>query len=176
MNFDLNPKDAVVLGGLVVGLYLLWQGMDAAKNAATKVGQAVADGAAAAESGAVAVVGAIGAAAGLPTPGETLSDPRQVRWIIDHVGTFAASQWGTAAAFVSASWLPVGGGDQTPPPPYVLQRLGLPVESVVTQQQVANTVEWLTGGVTFGGDLSTGGPSFSDVASGQQTTNPFAWN
>jgi hypothetical protein len=173
---NIDPKDAIVLGGLVVGLFLLYKGVNAAGKAAAAVGGAVADTAKAAESATVATVGAIGAAVGLPTPSETISDPRQVRWIMDHVGSWPASQWGTASAYISALNMAPGSGDNSPPPAYVLARLGVAAESVVTQKQVAATVDFVTGGAAIGGGWGLdAGPSFSDVASGN-TPSPFFWS
>ena len=59
-------------------------------------------------------VGAVGSSVGLPTPSETVDDARVVRWIIDNVGYFEGSKWGTAAAFWSALMMADGSG--VPPP------------------------------------------------------------
>jgi hypothetical protein len=187
-GFDMNPKDWAVVAAVGVGFYLLWQGIQAAKGAASAVGSAVASGAAAVESGTVSVVGAIGSAVGLPTPDETLHDPKQVRWIIDHVGRMAASEWGTALAFTSAIWMNEGAGDNNPPPDWVLGRLGINPGSVVQPKLQNAVIDYVTGGSmggsvggsigsAIGGDFGiNNGPSFGQVASGQTSTNPFWWN
>ena len=149
--------------GLAVaaGLYLLWQGIKAAGKAASAAGEAVNDAAA-------TVVSDIGAAVGLPTTDQTLHDARQVRWIIDHVGEFAASKWGTAGAFYTAMFsLKPGDGDNDQPPAEVLAALGVAVST--TLPTLGRAVgDFVTGGA---GSIADGGPSFTDVASGK--TDPF---
>lgn len=106
------PLPVVAIAGVAlvgaVGLWIWKKGGVA--NAAAAVGAGVVTAAGGAASGAV---GAIGSAVGLPTPDETTTDAAVARWIIDNVGTWEASQWAGAPAFVKALLMPAGSG--TPP-------------------------------------------------------------
>jgi hypothetical protein len=160
-KINVNTDNMLLLLAVGGGLYLLWQGIKAAGNAAKAGAQAVNDAA-------VTVVSDIGYAVGLPTTTQTLSDPRPVRWIIDHVGDFAASKWGTADAFFKAVFsLQRGDGDNKPPPAEVLAALGVaPASSLPTLGHAVG--EFVTGGA---GSISDSGPSFNDVANGR--TDPY---
>lgn len=101
----------LVVGGLV--LYAWRRGGVA--PAAASLGQAVGQGAVAAVGGAASgAVGAVGASVGLPTPAQTLTDARQVRWLIDRVGYFEASKWAGAGALLEA-WAMASGSGTAPP-------------------------------------------------------------
>lgn len=102
-------------------LYVVYKATKAAGDAAGKLADAGAGALHAANDATSTTVGAVGAAFGLPTPDETLSDPAQVRWIIDNAGHMAASQWGTALAWLKAEGMQAGTG--TPPPAWVQSRL-----------------------------------------------------
>ena len=185
-GFDMdNAKGWATIAVAVAGMYLLWQGIGAAKKVAGAVGSAVgaaADAvgvaAGASEDAFVGTVGAIGSVAGLPTPDETLTTPGQVRWIIDNAGHYAASQWGTATAYVKATLMAEGSGNNNPPADWVLVRLGFDPAGLSVPKLQDSVVDFVTGGTVYGDGWGLGGsgPSWSDVANGQTSTNPFAWN
>lgn len=160
-----------------LGLYLAYQGIQAAAKATKEAaGDAwdVVEGVSKTAGDVTSWgVGKIGQSMGLPQPSETLSNPYQVRWIMDHVGEWPASQWGTAMAYIKAVTLPAGSGDNNPPPAYVLERLGIPTNNQYPTAQ-ALAVDLITGGVQFGNDsMITGPDTFGGWASGANTTNPF---
>lgn len=165
--------NVLTLAAVGVGLFLAYKGMKAASGVVSGVAGAVGTAAGAVGDGVAAGVSGIGSVFGLPTSNQTLHDPAQVRWLLDNVGHMAASQWGTAAAYVTALGMPAGSGNSNPPPAYVLQELGIPVNTQVpnTQQQV---VDFITGGRDYSGSM-LGGPSFGDYASGNVSTNPYYW-
>lgn len=100
---SLKPEVLAVGLGAVVVIYL-------AKRAADGVGSAVTSGARAVDSAITGTVGTIGAAFGLPTPGETIDDPARVRYLIDTLGWFEASKWATAPALFKAMNMAPGTG------------------------------------------------------------------
>lgn len=100
---SLKPEVLAVGLGAVVVIYL-------AKRAADGVGNAVTSGAKAVDSAITGTVGTIGAAFGLPTPGETIDDPARVRYLIDTLGWFEASKWATAPALFKAMNMAPGTG------------------------------------------------------------------
>lgn len=109
----MRPPLPWIIGGLaVLGLAVYVMRKGGAAPAGAALGAAAVDLAGGAASGAV---GAVGAAVGLPTPADTVTDAREARYLIDTVGWFTASQWSGAPALFSASRLPVGSG--TPPAP-----------------------------------------------------------
>lgn len=178
-GFDMdNAKGWATIAVAVAGLYLLWQGIGAAKKVAGAVGDAVGAAAAASENAFVGSVGAIGSVVGLPTTDETLTNPAQVRWIIDNVGHYAASQWGTATAYVKATLMAEGSGNNNPPTDWVLVRLGFDPAGLSVPKLQESVVDVVTAGTVYGDGwgLSGSGPSWQDVANGQTSTNPFAWN
>lgn len=99
-----------LLGLGAVGLFVWKKGGIA--GAAASVGAGAVEAVGGAVSGGV---GAIGSAVGLPTPAQTTTDAEEARWIIDNVGTFAASKWAGAPAFIQALMMPEGSGK--PPSP-----------------------------------------------------------
>jgi len=160
----------VLLAAVAVGAFLLWKGVKAAGGAVVDTAAAAAGGAAHA---AVGIVGAVGAAVGLPTPSQTIDDPLVVRWICDHVGSFTASKWGTADAFMAAMWLPEGAGDRYPPDAATLAALGV-APSVPIPATSGKVLDFTAGAGSVPG---IGGPSFNDVASGKTDPyNPLAGN
>lgn len=100
---SLKPEVIAVGLGAVVLIYL-------AKRAADGVGNAVSSGARAVDGAITGTVGTIGAAFGLPTPGETIDDPARVRYLIDTLGWFEASKWATAPALFKAMNMAPGSG------------------------------------------------------------------
>lgn len=113
------PAAYLLAGGvtllIVGGLVLFAARRGGVAPAAASFGQAVGQGAVSAAGGvASGAVGAVGSAVGLPTPSETLTDPRQVRWLIDRVGYFEASKWAGAGALFDA-WRMDAGTGTTPP-------------------------------------------------------------
>lgn len=166
--FSTSKEETYVLLA-VIGL-ATWFVFKGIKGAAVAVGEG-----AAAVGGAVAdvasnAVGMIGAAAGLPTPDNTINDPLVVRWIMDHVSGFAASKWGTADAYLLALWMQPGSGDQSPPPAAVLAALGV-APSVPLPVVSGSVIDYTTGAGAVPG---FGGPSFNDVAAGQPSIyNPL---
>ncbi|MFY9477178.1 MAG: hypothetical protein WAQ08_05875 [Aquabacterium sp.] len=161
--------NVLTLAAVGVGLYLAYKGVKAVGSVVGAVGNA----AQAAGDGLATGVSAIGDVFGLPSANQTISNPAQVRWIIDNVGSYQASRWGAAAAYVTALGMPAGSGSGNPPPDYVLRELGISVNTSVpnTQQQV---VDFITGGRDYSGSM-LGGPSFSGYASGNVSTNPYYW-
>ena len=109
------PRAYLAAGGvLVVGVlaFLLWaRSRGGPAGVGQAVGAAVVDAAGGLVSGSV---GAAGEAVGLPTPGQTITDPKQARWLIDRAGHFEASRWAGAYALIAALRLPPGSGH--PPP------------------------------------------------------------
>lgn len=102
-----------IVGGLAVVALLLWV---ARKGGAAPAGAAIGAGAVDLAGGvASGAVGAVGAAVGLPTPAQTVTDEREARFLIDAVGWFQASRWSGAGALLAAARLPAGSG--TPPVP-----------------------------------------------------------
>lgn len=165
--------NVAVLAAVAVGGFLLWKGVNAATKAAGAVVDGVSQVAGAAGDTAAGGISAIGSLFGLPTIAQTIDNPAQVRWIIDNVGSWTASQWGTAAAYVSALNMPAGSGNNSPPPAHVLQALGISTGTQVPNTQAA-VVDHITGGRDYSGSM-LGGVSFGDVASGNTSTNPFQW-
>lgn len=96
---------AALLFAAGVGVYVWKKG-----GLAGALAGAASNVAAGVEKAAVQGVGAVGAAVGLPTPDQTTGDPSVVRWIMDNVGYFEASKWGTAGALWSASFMGPGTG------------------------------------------------------------------
>lgn len=117
------PAVPLIVAGVAVlavaGLAVLVWRKGGAAGAGAAVGAAAVEAAGGAVSGAV---GAAGAAVGLPTPAETLTDARQVRYLIDRFGYLTASQWAGAPALFEAWRMQPGTG--TAPPAAVLQRIG----------------------------------------------------
>lgn len=103
---------ALILGGgaalavLIVGA--LWvRSRGGVHGAAQAVGSAAVDAVGGLASGAV---GGASRAVGLPAPSETVTDPRQARWLIDNVGGLQASKWSGAGALLQAVTMPAGSG------------------------------------------------------------------
>lgn len=127
----------VVAGAAALGLWVWAKGGAAA--AGQSVGAGVVNGAVGAVTGAagaandaaVAGVGAVSQTVGLPTPSETVDDPQVVRWIIDNVGQFEASKWGTAWAYMKALFLPSGSG--TAPAPGTPAAVALVVQTTTVE-------------------------------------------
>ena len=101
-----------------VALYIVRKGGIA--PAAQAVGAAAVTAAGSAASGAV---GAVGASVGLPTPDQTVTDPVQVRWLIDHYGYWEASKWAGAPALIRAAGMDAGSGTAPPANAPVMQAL-----------------------------------------------------
>jgi hypothetical protein len=164
-SFSASKEETyVILAAAGVLLWLVLSGVKRVADTAIDGAKAVTGAAA---DVAVGVVGAVGAAAGLPTPTQTLSDPLQVRWIIDNVGSFVASKWATADAYIAALWMPPGAGDRYPPDGRILAALGV-APSVPVPVTQGSVIDYTTGAGSVPG---FGGPSFSDVASGK--TDPY---
>lgn len=105
-----DPK-LVLYGAVGVGLlYVIWRAVGAAGKAAGAVADGVVSAAKTANTATAGAVSGIGSAFGLPTTDQTISDPEQVRWIIDNVGHMEASKWGTALAFMAAEGMAPGSG------------------------------------------------------------------
>lgn len=157
MNSD-QAKAYIYLGGAVVVAYLVYRAASGAAKVAGAVGDAVGAAAGAADTAISTGVGGIGSVFGLPTPDQTIDDPKVVRWIIDNQGQFEASKQGTAWAYIKAQALPSGSG--TPP---------ASAQSVFTPDQMKNITAGLPAGQINTGDILSG-PSFSDLKN-----NPYGW-
>lgn len=169
-----DMMNLATLAAVGLGLYLAYKGVKAVGGAAGAAAEAVGNAASAAGNGVAAGVSAVGSIFSLPGVSETIDNPAQVRWIIDNVGSFAASQWGTASAYVRAINMPAGSGNNNPPPDYVLRALG--VSSGYAYTQTSNQVaDYITGGRDYSGSLLGSGPSFGDIAGGKTSTNVFQW-
>lgn len=103
-------KAYIYIGGAVVVAYVAYRAVTGASRAAGAVGGAVASAAGAVDDGIAGVVGGVGGLFGLPTPDQTISDPKAVRYIIDTEGHMAASARGTAWAYAQAVLMPAGSG------------------------------------------------------------------
>jgi hypothetical protein len=112
INIKAMPRAELILYGVgaLAGLYVIWQVTQTAKKAAAAVGDGVAYVGHTANTLLTGTVGGLGSFVGLPTPGQTIDDPYQVRWIIDHQGHLEASKWGTALAFMAAEGMAPGSG------------------------------------------------------------------
>lgn len=106
MSTRVSPELVMVGAGAAVLLLILYNARQVAGAAADAVG-AVAGGV---NTVATGIVGGIGAAVGLPTPDQTISDPAVVRYILDTQGWFEASKQGTAMAFFEALGMAPGSG------------------------------------------------------------------
>lgn len=123
---------AVVAAAAAAALYVWRKGGIA--PAAEAIGAGAVNAVAGAAQGAASAtaqvasngIGAIGATVGLPTPSDTLTDPAQVRWIIDNHGYFRASIWASAGALWSAMSMPEGSGTPPPASSPAAQALGVP--------------------------------------------------
>lgn len=109
------PKvETVVIGGVLgagvlIAMWVLKRG--GVQNAA----EVLTSGAIrVADSAAAGVVGGVGSTVGLPTPAQTVTDPKQARYMIDVAGYFFASRWASAYALARGALLPAWSG--TPPP------------------------------------------------------------
>lgn len=102
---------AILGGAAAIGAaFYVWKQGGAGK-AAEALGAGVVNAAGGLVSGGV---GAVSEAVGLPTPAQTTTDAEVARWIIDNVGTFEASKWAGAPAFLTALTMSAGSGK--PPP------------------------------------------------------------
>lgn len=112
-----DPRWLLYGAGLVLVGYAGWKLYRAAgsvANVAGSVATAAGQAAGAVNDGIASGVGVVGGVVGLPTPEQTISDPAQVRYIIDRDGWFTASKWATAGALWSAMSVPVGAGVMPP--------------------------------------------------------------
>lgn len=104
---------ALILAGvgaavvLIGGAWAWRRGGGTVEGAAQAAGAALVDVATGATVGAV---GAVGSTVGLPTPSQTVTDPREARWIIDNVGHLEASKWSSASAYLQGVFLASGSG------------------------------------------------------------------
>lgn len=99
-------------------------------NAAGAAGAAIGGAAVRAAGGvATGVVDAASAAAGIPGPSETTTDPRVVRWIIDNYGYLVASKWAGVPALLSA--LSMSAGTGTAPAPGAAAYSAMPKARVI---------------------------------------------
>ncbi len=112
INLGNMPHAEVILYGAaaVAGLYLLVQLVGTVKKVAGAAGDAAATVGSGANTVVTGVASGLGSIVGLPTPGETIDDPKQVRWIMDNVGHLEASTHGTASAWIKALSLAHGSG------------------------------------------------------------------
>lgn len=109
-----DPK-VILYGAVGLGLlYVIWRASGAVGKAAGAVADGVVSAARTADTAASGAVSGIGSVFGLPTTGQTISDPGQVRWIIDNVGQMEASKWGTVMAYLKAQAMAPGSGTMPP--------------------------------------------------------------
>lgn len=114
---------ALLIGGgaalvaLLVGA--LWvRSRGGVGGAAQAVGGAAVDAVAGLASGAVQAAGGVASGAvsgasgavGLPTPSQTVTDPRHARWLIDNAGLWQASKWSGVPALTKALTMQAGTG------------------------------------------------------------------
>lgn len=93
---------------LLAVVYVMTRGVKGAVHDTTS-------GAVGAVAGAVTgVVDGVSDAAGIPNTGQTTTDPRVARWLIDAAGYWQASLWSGVPALMQAMTMPEGSG--TPPP------------------------------------------------------------
>lgn len=109
---------ARVSGAITAATGAVGKGFDRAAEIAIQIADDVA-------TGTTQGVGEIGEVVGLPTPDQTIDDPRQVRYIIDHRGRIAASKWGTAGAYLRAELMAAGTGLRLDPRSAAAMALGL---------------------------------------------------
>ncbi|MDN3921503.1 hypothetical protein [Roseateles violae] len=96
----------LALAGLAGVAAFVWHKGGIAK-AAEAVGAGVVNAAGGLVTGGVS---AVSESVGLPTPAQTTTDAEVARWIIDNVGTFEASKWAGAPAFLTALTMASGSG------------------------------------------------------------------
>jgi hypothetical protein len=102
-----------VFGALgVAGLLAWWVWRKGIAGASSAAAQAAVTAAGGAVKGAIE---AVSGAVGIPGPGETTTDPKVTRWILDNYGFMTASQWSGAPALLVA--LTMSSGTGQPPPP-----------------------------------------------------------
>lgn len=118
---------AAVAAGLLA-LYVIRKG--GLGNAAGAAGAAIGGAAVRAVGGAATgAIDAASAAAGIPGPSETSTDPRVVRWIIDNYGYLVASKWAGVPALLSA--LSMAAGTGTAPAPGTAAYSAMPLARVI---------------------------------------------